>query len=79
MIPYFAISDELCLDLNHGHFCTANVDQLVEGQAVVTNFGIEPMVPSFRIIVDAHGSAKNEPHCRGLGLAVDPSGLYVFK
>ena len=65
----FVVSDELCLDLNHhGGFCMRDGDQLVERQVVATNFGVEPMLPSFTIIVGADGSVKNEPRCRRLGL-----------
>jgi len=54
----FAVSDELCFDLSLGHFCMHDGDQLVEGQAVATNFGIEPTVPSFITIVGTDGSVK---------------------
>jgi len=47
----FVISDEMCLDLNHGHFCVHDSNQLVEGQVVTMNFGVEQTVPSFAIIV----------------------------
>jgi len=54
-------------------------DQLVEGQVVVTNFGVEPTVQSFKIIVGADGSVKNEPCYQGLGLSLDPGGMHVVK
>jgi len=54
--------------LNHGNFCMYDGDQLVKGNVVVTNFGVEPMVSSFAIIFEADGSLKNEPCCCGLGL-----------
>jgi len=41
---------------------------MLEGQVVVKNFGVEPMVASFTITVGADGSVKNKPRCRGLGL-----------
>jgi len=55
----FVISDELCLDLNHGRLCMDDGDQLVEGHVVATNFGDEPPVPSLTIIVGGDGSVKN--------------------
>ena len=46
----------------------ASVCMMLEGQVVVKNFGVEPMVASFTITVGADGSVKNKPRCRGLGL-----------
>ena len=70
VVSDFVVSDELCLDLNHGHLSMHGHDQLVEGQVVVTNFGVEPTVPYFTIIFGGDGSVKNKPCCCGLGLYV---------
>jgi len=48
--------------------CMMAIVQLVEGQVVATNFGVESTVPSFTVIVGADGFVKNEPHYPGLGL-----------
>ena len=45
----------------NGRLCVHDGDQLVEGQVVATNFGVDPMVTSFTIIVGADNSDKNEP------------------
>ena len=52
----FIINDQLCLEVDQGRFCVCYDDHLVKGWVVATNFGAEPTVPSFTIIVGVDGS-----------------------